>query len=285
MPRDIDALTSGALKHVRDRWWSPAFTDFLRDSLQPGLGTRVLDVGCGIGTAELALAPLASQGVEIVGADLSVERVSEGRATAMVHSAAAKFVAAEATRLPFRAASVDATFCVGVLQHLARPADALREFARVTRAGGRIIAVEPDNRSRYCFSALVSGEVAFRLAQGFWRDVDRSSGDPTDAVIGPHVPGLMLEAGIEPVAVHLFPVVASRLGTPVESTWQGRCRAVEEAAASIGDTALRARAAELLEAIRAYQRDAAVAGPAFVEIQHTMLFATIGQRRAVRDAD
>jgi SAM-dependent methyltransferase len=279
MPRDIDALTSSALKHVRDRWWSPAFTEFLRDNLQPRPGARLLDVGCGIGTAELALAPLAAHGIEIIGADLAMTRVAEARATAVVHGVASRFVAADATALPFKDGSVDATFCVGVLQHLARPVDALAEFARVTRSGGRVIAVEPDNRARYCFSALGAGMRAFELAQEFWREADRLAGDATDAVIGPHVPGLMLEAGIDPLAVHLFPVVVSRLGTPVEGVWRDRRQAVATAADSLAEPGLRNLAADVISVLDAYERAAAEAGPAFVEIQHTMLFATIGQRR------
>ena len=35
---------------------------------------------------------------------------------------------------------------------------------------------------------------------------------------------------------------------------------------------------EYLEVLRAYEADAGRAGTAFVEIQHTMLFATVGQR-------
>jgi SAM-dependent methyltransferase len=166
MPRDIDALTSSALKDVRDRWWSPAFTEFLRDNLQPRPGARLLDVGCGIGTAELALAPLSAHGIEIIGADLAMTRVAEARATAVVQGAAARFVNADATALPFKDGSVDATFCVGVLQHPRPPVDALAEFARV-RSGGRVIAWSPTT-GRVRFSALGAGLQASR-----WR---RSSG-------------------------------------------------------------------------------------------------------------
>ena len=38
MARDIDALTSFTLKHLRDRWWDASFTAFLQEALQPQPG-------------------------------------------------------------------------------------------------------------------------------------------------------------------------------------------------------------------------------------------------------
>ena len=70
MARDIDALTSFTLKHLRDRWWDASFTAFLQDALLPQAGERVLDVGCGAGTAELILSALQPGGVHFVGIDL-----------------------------------------------------------------------------------------------------------------------------------------------------------------------------------------------------------------------
>ena len=56
--RHIDALTSSTLKHLRERWWGPEFTEFLRETLQPRPGDRILDVGCGVGTGEVRLGQL-----------------------------------------------------------------------------------------------------------------------------------------------------------------------------------------------------------------------------------
>ena len=53
--RDVDILTASTLKHLRERWWNAEFNEFLRETLQPRAGDRILDVGCGAGTAEVRL--------------------------------------------------------------------------------------------------------------------------------------------------------------------------------------------------------------------------------------
>ena len=42
MSRDLDALTSTTLKHLRDRWWNDTFTSFLEETLRPRPGKRIL---------------------------------------------------------------------------------------------------------------------------------------------------------------------------------------------------------------------------------------------------
>jgi hypothetical protein len=100
MPRDIDALTSFTLKHLRDRWWDASFTAFLQDALLPQAGERVLDVGCGAGTAELILSALQPGGAHFVGIDLLHARCATraGDARAGRRRGAG---AADAARLPF----------------------------------------------------------------------------------------------------------------------------------------------------------------------------------------
>jgi ArsR family transcriptional regulator len=49
---------------------------------------------------------------------------------------------ASAERLPFGDAALDAVFAFHLLRHLARPADALAEFGRVVKPGGRVVLVE-----------------------------------------------------------------------------------------------------------------------------------------------
>ena len=47
MSRELDALTSSTLKHLREQWWTDTFTEFLVETLRPRAGKRILDVGCG----------------------------------------------------------------------------------------------------------------------------------------------------------------------------------------------------------------------------------------------
>ena len=82
MIRDVDSLTSATLKHLRERWWDDAFTEFVKDTLQPRPGRRILDVGCGRGTAEVKLSRLRLTQVDLVAVDLLVDRVVEAEATA-----------------------------------------------------------------------------------------------------------------------------------------------------------------------------------------------------------
>lgn len=278
MSRDIDALTSGALKHVRDRWWDARFTEFLRDSVQAGPGSRVLDVGCGVGTAEAHLGELGLTGARLVAVDVDPGRAREALRTAAVHGVDAGVASADVRALPFASGAFDAAFCVAVLQHLADVRSALDELVRVLGPGGRLVAVEPDNDARYCFSALESGREAFARAREFWRDLAVASGDRTDPSIGPHLPGLMCDAGLQPVSTRVFPVAITRLGAPVADTWAERRQTIERAVVNCGDHALQRRGDDLLRAVDRYARDADAAGPRFVEIQHTMLVATTGQK-------
>jgi SAM-dependent methyltransferase len=53
----------------------------------------------------------------------------------------------DARRLPFPDARLDAVFASGLLTHLPDPPAGLREFARVTRPGGRLALFHPIGRA------------------------------------------------------------------------------------------------------------------------------------------
>ena len=277
MARDIDALASSTLKHLRERWWNAEFTDFLRETLQPRPGDRILDIGCGVGTAEVQLGRLGISQVKLFGTDLIVPRVQEAVTAARAHNIRVRFAAADACRLPFRSGGFDSTFCVAVLQHVRDLSAAVQEFARVTRPGGRVLIVEPDNAARYWYSFSDAGRRAFELATRFFTAAERS-GDATDPSIGPKVSAILARHGIEPTEIRLFPVSQARLGSPAPAVWEMRRAVATGAIERIQDASVRQLGAEYVRVLDEYAREAATAGSGCVEIQNTMLFATVGRK-------
>jgi SAM-dependent methyltransferase len=278
MPRDIDVLAAPTLKNLRTRWWDDAFTTFVRDTVQPRPGRRILDIGCGIGTAEVNLGRQPLTQVTLVGVDRVPDRVREALAAVRSHNIRAGFAAADACALPFGDATFDSSFCVALLQHIADVARAVREIARVTRPGGRIVAVEPDNAARYFYSSSNAGMRAYELAGQFFSGLIER-GDATDPAVGPKLPALFANSGIQLLDVQLFPVSRARLGAPAPAVWASRREAIEKAIAAAGDVGLRRLGQDYLKLLDSYADEARAAGPAFVELQNTMLFATVGQRQ------
>jgi SAM-dependent methyltransferase len=101
-------------------------------------GKRVLDVGCGDGTYTMDLfdrgGPAMIRGVDR--ADRAIE-IARGR----TQSEAITFEVCSAESLPLANGSFDIALLRGVLHHLDRPFDALREAMRVART---IVVTEPN---------------------------------------------------------------------------------------------------------------------------------------------
>ena len=96
----------------------------------------VLDAGCGTGLAGLALRRAGFDG-PIDGIDLSPASVERARRRGLYR----RLAVADMQELPLAldADAYDATFCIGVMTYIPDGEDLLREFARVTRAGGHVL--------------------------------------------------------------------------------------------------------------------------------------------------
>jgi SAM-dependent methyltransferase len=99
---------------------------------------RVLEVGSGLGILAAEVAATA-EGVEIVG----LERSSEQMAAA-VEAPRVFYMQGDAHEVPFGDGSFDLVYCRYLLEHVADPERVLAEMRRVTRAGGRVAAMEND---------------------------------------------------------------------------------------------------------------------------------------------
>jgi len=275
--REVDVLTASTLKHLRERWWSGEFTDFLRETLQPRAGDRILDVGCGAGTAEVRLGQLGISQMRLFGVDLIPTRVANAVAAARAHNIRVRFASADACSLPFKPNAFDSTFCIAVMQHIRDLAGAVRELARVTKSGGRVLIIEPDNAARFWYCSSEVGMRAFELATRFFKALE-ALGPDRDLAVGPRISTIFPRLGIETTEIRLFPVSVTRLGAPAATVWDERRAVFDGALARVTDGTLRKLGDEYLAAFEAYKAAAIAAGSAFVEIQSTTLFATVGQK-------
>lgn len=108
---------------------------------------RWLDAGCGTGTIARRL---AQQGRRVTAVDGSPRMIEVARrvpcATAPMHTP--QFVVVrDIVELPFSDGSFDGIVCSSVLEYVDDPARVLSEFARVLRAGGRLVVSVPNTRA------------------------------------------------------------------------------------------------------------------------------------------
>ena len=122
-------LTNTVLSFGQDRLWRRATRRAL--DLRPGERCLDLAAGTGVSTEELA-----RSGATVVGADLSVGMLRAGAHRRV------PLLAADALALPFPDGCFDAVTISFGLRNIVDPDAALREMARVTRPGGRLVVCE-----------------------------------------------------------------------------------------------------------------------------------------------
>lgn len=127
------SLNAAAWADLQEPYLEPAFAAGL-DALAVGDGTRLLDIGCGAGRA-LRLA--ADRGAQVSGLDAAAGLLEIARCRVPE----ATLVQGELQTLPFGDDEFDAVSGFNSFQYAADPIVALREAKRVTRPGGRILAL------------------------------------------------------------------------------------------------------------------------------------------------
>ena len=142
----VAALPEGGFDAVAgewDRFQGPFYSSGVREAALLRLlprGLRVADIGCGTGLLTLALAGVAETVDAVDASDRMVRLAREKLRRAGAANVTVRRASAE--KLPFEDGSLDAVFAFHLLRHLVRPADALGEFGRVVKAGGRVVLVE-----------------------------------------------------------------------------------------------------------------------------------------------
>lgn len=131
-PRYDSLYAHGLQSHQEVREW----TLLLLQVLGPG-PLRILDVGCGTGVLTLLLAKL---GHDVTGIDLSEGMLRKARENTAGTGVTVELRRAEGTG--FADDAFDAVISRQVLWTLPDPALAVQEWIRVTRPGGRVIAID-----------------------------------------------------------------------------------------------------------------------------------------------
>jgi demethylmenaquinone methyltransferase/2-methoxy-6-polyprenyl-1,4-benzoquinol methylase len=122
-------LTNTVLSLGQDRAWRRA----TRSALRIGPGDTVLDLAAGTAVSTVELAKSQAW---CVACDFSVGMLAAGARRAVPK------VAGDATKLPFADASFDAVTISFGLRNVVDHVEGLREMARVTKPGGRLVVCE-----------------------------------------------------------------------------------------------------------------------------------------------
>jgi ubiquinone/menaquinone biosynthesis C-methylase UbiE len=174
----------------------PAAKAQLLDGLEPERAASAIDVGCGYGADVIELAKRLRPGGRAVGVDLSEAMITEARRRTPGIGPEVSFQVADAVALPFEDDTFDICRTETVLQHLADPARAVGEMARVTRPGGRVGALELDQETMFIDHPDIELLETLRESLG---------SAMVQRAIGRQVPRLFVQAGL--IDVHTAPRV------------------------------------------------------------------------------
>jgi len=177
--------------------------------LRPGL--TLVDAGCGLGYLGYTFWPWFGRGGRYVGVDENGKLLADavGIAGEWAEGGDASFVRGSAYELPVADDTADRTLCQTLLMHLAEPERAVSELVRVTRPGGRVVCMEPDNiagtfvQSLHANANLSLDDRIFLLRSNLqWHEGHRRLGRG-DQSVGSRLNFLLHEAGLEDIDVRL----------------------------------------------------------------------------------
>jgi ubiquinone/menaquinone biosynthesis C-methylase UbiE len=119
-----------------------------RDTRYPP-GSLVLEAGCGTG-AQTRILARHSPGAQFIAVDISEDSIKQAQTRIRAEKISnVYFEAQNLLSLSFPDSHFDHVFVCFVLEHLAKPLNALKEFKRILKPGGTITVIEGDHGS--CF--------------------------------------------------------------------------------------------------------------------------------------
>jgi SAM-dependent methyltransferase len=193
----------------RDLFWNRDFLGLVAQRWRLGEVHEALDVGCGAGHWGRTVLSLLPPAATLVGVDREPRFLELAREQAGARGLAERlsFVEGTAEALPFPDDRFDLVTCQMVLIHVAEVEAALREMIRVTRPGGIVAVVEPDNRAGNLAllggaPGLLDDEVASLVLLQLVCERGKQQLGEGNWSIGGLLPGILRAAGLSDVRAY-----------------------------------------------------------------------------------
>jgi SAM-dependent methyltransferase len=184
-----------AREHERLQDQAGTLVDLLHSDTAYPSGSKVLEVGCGVGAQTVTLARRSPE-ARFTAIDLSEDSIGKARqAVGVAGLTNVVFQRANIFALPFEAESFDHVFVCFVLEHLAQPLEALAILRRQLKPGGTITVIEGDHGSAYFHPHSAAALAAIDCLVTLQRDAGGN------ALIGREIYPLLVEAGFDEVSV------------------------------------------------------------------------------------
>jgi SAM-dependent methyltransferase len=189
MTRYMHGYTQREAERLHDQ--SSILEQLMHSDVSYPAGSRVLEVGCGVGAQTVTLAKRSPQ-AGFTSIDISQESLDRARALIEGQGITnVRFRHADIMDMPFEDESFDHVFVCFVLEHLADPPAALGGMKRVLKRSGTITVIEGDHGS--CFWHPETEE-SRRAWQAMIRVQHEMGHDP---LIGRRLYPLLTQAGFD----------------------------------------------------------------------------------------
>jgi ubiquinone/menaquinone biosynthesis C-methylase UbiE len=162
------------------------------DGLRLRNGSRVLDLGCGLGDDTFQIAERVGPGGRVTGVDVSTSMIDEARRRAEERGLPVDFEVGDSQALRFDTGAFDGVRAERMLMHVPDAERAIAEMARVLAPGGRISVFDFDWETQVCDSPYkeTTRTIALTFCDGM-----------KNGWIGRRLPRLFASHGIADIAV------------------------------------------------------------------------------------
>ncbi|QNE20350.1 methyltransferase domain-containing protein [Kribbella qitaiheensis] len=189
----VHGYTTAETRRLTDQ--AGTLADLLHGDTPYEAGSRVLEVGCGVGAQTVQLLT-RSPGIRLTSVDISEESLAHAKArvAAEVPGAEVDWLHADLLGLtPDQLGLFDHLFLCFVLEHLPKPVEALTSLQRLLRPGGSITVIEGDHESAFFHPRSTEAQAVIDCL------IDLQAEAGGDSLIGRRLQPLLTDAGYDDV--------------------------------------------------------------------------------------